>query len=72
MNTHLTYLIAQERATDFARHAAQARLGNQVRLANSPRSEAAWAGRAMARLRFRTIGHRTDAVVDRQHQSVAG
>jgi hypothetical protein len=71
MNTHLTYLIAQERAADFARHAARARLGSQVRLANSPRGEAGWAGRAMAWLRFRTIGHRPDAVVERQHRSVA-
>jgi hypothetical protein len=71
MNTHLSYLIAQERAADFARDAGRSRLGKEARLANSPRSEPGWASRAMAWLRFRTIGHRTDAALERQHQSVA-
>jgi hypothetical protein len=72
MNTHVTYIMAQERLTDFARHAAQARLGNQAPLADSTRMGAGWIGRALARLWFRAAGQRADAVIERQRPSVAG
>lgn len=72
MNTHLTYLMVQEKTTAFARHAAQARLSNQVRTADSPRAGGGWAGRAVARFRLRAAGRRTDAVVEREHPFVAG
>jgi hypothetical protein len=72
MNTHLTYVMAQERATDLARHAAQARLGNQARLADAQRMGGGWTGRILARAPFRAVGHRADVVIEHQRPPVAG
>lgn len=66
MNTHLTYFVAQERVTDFARDAAQARLANSTRMGGG------WTGRVVARCRFKAAGHRADAVIEHQRPSVAG
>jgi hypothetical protein len=72
MNTHLTYAMAQQRMSDFARHAAQARLGNQARLADSTRMGGGWTARVLARFRFRAAGHRPDAAIEHQRPAGAG
>jgi hypothetical protein len=72
MNHHVTYLMAQERAAEFARQAAKARLREQARMASSTRRRGGWAGRAFARFRFRATGQGADAVIERQRPSVAG